>query len=167
MLSKLLKKIALILGHNTATMSGRYRFIATNSVTGEHMFTTPWIENLVVNNAGRGVQIVADRLVGITTNDLVITKAKIGTGTTAPADGDTDLQTSVFTKNSVASAGASGNVASLSFFITTTELANGTYTEFGIFAVNQLIARSIISPSYVKGTNQDTTVEYEITVANS
>lgn len=167
MLQDILKRIAKILGHNTATLSGRYRLIATNSITGERMFATDWIENLVVNNANRGVQIVANRLAGITTYDLVITKAKIGTGTNAPADGDTDLQTPVFTKNSVALASAAGNVASLSFFITTTELANGTYTEFGIFATDQLIARSIISPSYVKGTNQDTTIEYEITVANS
>lgn len=145
---------------------GRYRIIGTNSITGEVISKSEWIENLVVNGANTGVQIVANRLANITTYDLPITKAKIGTGTNAPTDADTDLQTSVFTKNSVALASASGNVVSLSFFITTAELANGTYTEFGIFSTNQLFARSIISPSYVKGTNQDTTIEYEITVSN-
>lgn len=150
-----------------AKSTGRYRFIKTDSVTGEVLSVSPWIKNLVVNNAGRGVQIIADRLGGILTNDLTITKAKIGTGTNLPADSDTDLQTPTFTKNSVALVSVSGNVVSLSFFLTTSELANGTYTEFGIFAGTQLFARSIISPSYIKGTNQDTTIEYEITVSNT
>lgn len=148
-------------------MSGRYRITQTDSQTGRVLWRSDWINNLVMNGVNTGVAIVANRLVGDFTYDLEITKCKIGTGTTAPADGDTDLETPTFTKNSVALRSVAGNVVSLSFYLNTTELANGTYTEFGIFAVNQLFARSIISPSYVKGTNQDTTIEYEITVNNT
>lgn len=145
---------------------GRFRFITTDSITGEVKRKSQWNKNLVVNGTGTGVNIIARLLANDNTYPLAITKAKIGTGTNTPADGNTDLQTPTFTKNSVASQSVSGNVTSLSFFLTTTELANGTYTEFGIFAGNQLFARSIISPSYVKGTNEDTTVEYEVTFTN-
>lgn len=149
-----------------SAFTGRYRIIGTDSRTGKILSQTPWIDNLVMNGANTGVRIAVARLVGTLTYDLTITKAKIGTGTNAPADGDTDLQTPVYTQNSIASASASGNVASLSIFMATGDLANGTYTEFALFAGTQIFTRSLISPSYVKGTNQDTTIEYEITVSN-
>lgn len=148
-------------------MSGRYRITQTDSQTGRVLWRSDWIKNLVMNGTNTGVAIVANRIAGVMTYDLEITKCKIGAGTTPPANGDTDLETPTFTKNSVALRSVAGNVVSLSFYLNTTELANGTYTEFGIFAGNQLFARSIISPSYVKGTNQDTTIEYEITVNNT
>jgi len=147
-------------------ITGRYRIIGTDSRTGKVLTQTPWIENLIMNGSNTGVQIAVQRIVGTLTYDLTITKVKIGTGTNAPADSDTDLQTPVYTQNGLAAASAAGNVASLSIFMATGVLANGTYTELGLFAGNQLFARSIISPSYVKGTNQDTTIEYQITVTN-
>jgi len=147
-------------------IKGRYRIIGTDSITGEILSQTPWIENLVMNGTNTGVAIAAQRIAGTLTYDLTITKVKIGTGTNAPANGDTDLQTPIYTQNGLAAASAVGNVASLSIFMATGVLANGTYTELGLFAGNQLFARSIISPSYVKGTNQDTTIEYQITVTN-
>lgn len=145
---------------------GRYRFITTDSKTGKVKRVSEWIDNLVVNGTGTGINLIARALANDATYPLPITKAKIGTGTNTPANSDTDLQTSVYTIPSVASTSVTGGVAIISFFIPTASLANGTYTEFGIFSVNQLFARSIISPSYVKGTNEDTTVEYTITVAN-
>lgn len=148
-------------------IGGRFRFITRDSQTGKVKRISDWHKNLVVNGTGTGINIIARLLGNDSTYPLPITKAKIGTGTTAPANGDTDLQTPTFTKNTVASQVISGGVVTISFFLTDAELANGTYTEFGIFCVNQLFARSIISPSYVKGTNEDTTVEYEITVSNT
>lgn len=145
---------------------GRYRFITKDSITGEVKRTSDWISNKIVNGTGTGINIIANLLANITTNPLPITKAKIGTGTTPPTDGDTDLQTPVYTITSVTDASVSGGVVTLSFFIPSASLTNGTYTEFGLFCVNQLFARSIISPSYVKGTNEDTTIEYEIQLTN-
>lgn len=147
-------------------IKGRYRIIATDSITGEVISTTPWINNLVMNGTFTGVNTVANRIIGVTTHDITITKAKIGTGTATPADSDTDLQTPVFTKNSIADGSVSGNIATLSIFMSDAELANGTYTEFGIFAGNDLFARSLIVPSYTKTTNQDSTFEYQLTVNN-
>lgn len=147
-------------------IKGKYRFIKTDSITGEVLSISPWIKNKVMNGTGTGLNIITRLLGNDSTYPLAITKAKIGTGTNTPANGDTDLQTPVFTKNSVADQVISGNVVTISFFIADSELTNGTYTEFGIFAVNQLFARSIISPSYVKGTNEDTTIEYQLTATN-
>lgn len=152
---------------NKAGIKGRYRFIKTDSITGKVKEISEWIPNLIVSGSGTGINIIARILGADNTYPLAITKAKIGTGTNAPANSDTDLQTPTFTKNTVASQTVSSGTVTISFFLTTTELANGTYTEFGIFCVNQLFARSIISPSYVKGTNEDTTIEYEIDIANS
>ena len=151
---------------NKAHAIGRYRFITTDSVTGEVKRISDWHKNKVVNGTGTGINIIARLLANDSTYPLAITKAKIGTGTNAPADGDTDLQTPTFTKNSVALQEVSGGSVTISFFLTTAELSNGTYTEFGIFSGTQLFARSIITPSYVQGTNEDTTVEYQIDLSN-
>lgn len=156
----------LPIGTKTGTQ-GRYRFITRDSITGEIKRTSDWNKNLVMNGTGTGVNLIARLLGNDSTYPLAITKAKIGTGTNVPADADVDLQTPTLTKNTVADQIISGNIVTISFFLTNAELANGTYTEFGIFAGDQLFARSIISPSYVKGSNEDTTVEYEITVNNT
>jgi len=155
------------LKENKAGISGRYRFITRDSKTGEVKRISDWSKNLVVSGAGTGINIVARILANDNTYPLAITKCKIGTGTTAPTNSDTDIEAGGVTKNSVADQVVSGGVVTLSFFYTSAELPNGTYTEFAIFCVNQLFARSIISPSYTKGTNEDTTIEYEITVANT
>ncbi len=146
--------------------TGRFRFITRDSNTGKVKRISEWHKNLVVNGTGTGINIFALLLSGDNTYPAEITKAKIGTGTATPTDADTDLQTPTFTKNTVADVEVSGSTVLFSFFLTTAELANGTYTEFGIFAGTQLFARAIISPSYVKGTNEDTTVEYEIDFTN-
>lgn len=150
---------------NKIGVHGKYRLITTDSITGEIKRISEH-ENLVMYGTGTGVNIIARLLANDNTYSLAITKAKIGTGTTPATDADTDLQTPTFTKNSVADQTVTAGQAIISFFMTTSELANGTYTEFGIFAGTQLFARSIISPSYVKGTNEDTTIEYTITINN-
>lgn len=114
-------------------IKGRYRFITTDSVTGEIKRTSDWNKNLVVSDTGTGINIIARLLANDSTYPLAITMAKIGTGTATPVNADTDLQTPVLTKNTVADQSVSGGTATISFFLTNAELANGTYTEFGIF----------------------------------
>lgn len=166
-LQKILLKLLRFLGANFVAVKGRYRIFKTDSITSDVLYASDWIDNLVVNGTGTGVNIIARILGNDSTYPLPITKAKIGTGTTAPTNADTDIEAGGVTKNSVADQVVSGGVVTLSFFYTSAELPNGTYTEFAIFCVNQLFARSIISPSYVKGTNEDTTIEYEIQVSNT
>lgn len=128
------------------------------------------IENLVVSGSGGyGINIVARALAGAawtTVYQIAIDSAGIGTGTTTPADTDTDLQTAVLTGVACANVEISGEQIIYSFFIPTATLANGTYTEFAIYCNGRLFARSIISPTYSKGTNEDTTIEYTITLSN-
>jgi len=145
---------------------GRFKIKTYKAGTKELLRESDWINNKVVSSNGYGRNLILQALAGLTTYPIAITKAKIGTGTTAAADSDTDLETAVATINSVASfaiSGAAYNILTLSFFISDTDLTDGTYNEFGLFAVNQMFSRAIISGGYVKGTGEDTTIDYEIT----
>lgn len=147
--------------------AGKYRFITTDSITGKVIKTSPWIKNLIMLGTNTGVNIILNRLANILTYDNIITSAEIGTGTTAPANSDTALVTPVVTGITVATAVASSGSILLTFFIPSGSLANGTYKEFLLRCGTQAFARSLITPNYTKGTNQDTTIEYTITGANS
>lgn len=124
-------------------------------------------ENLVVLNANRGLNLLIQALGGLTIYPLEIDNASIGTGDNVPADSDTDLETPVL--ENIIKARTTINVDNLilEFFMTNDELANGTYTEFGLFCGNQLFARSIISPSHTKADFEDTLIEYTITADNT
>jgi hypothetical protein len=147
--------------------SGKYRIIKTDSITGEVLFVSPWIKNLIMLGTNTGVNILLQNLANVTAYSPIITSAEIGTGTTAPAASDTNLATPTVTGIAVASSSVSSGSILLSFFIPSASLANGTYKEFGLRCGTQLFARSLITPNYTKGTNQDTTIEYTINGANS
>ena len=148
-------------------LKGKYRIITTDSITGEVIKVSPWINNLIMLGTNTGVNIILNRLANVLTYDNIITSAEIGTGTTAPANSDTALVTPTVTGIPVASAAVSSGSILLSFFIPSASLANGTYKEFLLRCGTQAFARSLISPNYTKGTNQDTTIEYTIIGANS
>ena len=148
-------------------MSGKYRITTRDSITGEVIKRSDWIPNLIMAGTNTGVNLIGQRLAGLTVYDLEIDEAKIGTGTTAPADSDTDLETVAVSGIGRADQTVATSSVTLSFFIPDATLPNGTYTEFGIFASSQIFARSLISPSYTKGSNQDTTIEYIITFDNT
>lgn len=130
-------------------------------------YTSPFIKNTISAADTHGFNIIARRLAGDTAYDIIITQAKIGTGTTAPTSSDTDLETPTLSGITLANQSYSGAQATLQFFITDAELSNGTYTEFGIFAEDQLFARSLISPSHLKSSNEDTSIDYQVNFANA
>lgn len=148
-------------------ISGMYRIITTDSITGEVLYTSPWIKNKIMLGTNTGVNLLLARLANVLTYDTIITSAEIGTGTTPPTNADTNLQTPTVTGITVASSSVSSGSILLSFFIPSGSLSNGTYNEFGLRCGTRLFARSIISPAYTKGTNQDTTIEYTISGTNS
>lgn len=123
-------------------------------------------ENLIVNSLGRGYDLISRALGGDETYGVAIDTAQVGTGSNAPTSADTALQTPVLTGIELVQATypTSGQVV-LSFFIADAQLANGTYNEFGLFVGGRLFARSIISPALTKGSNQNVTVEYTITIS--
>lgn len=132
----------------------------------EILWQGPAFSNLVVVSASHGLNLIAQRLIGLSQYDVKITQAKIGTGSTAPTDGDTDLEAMELDGIIVANQSHSLGEAFLQFFISNQDLANGTYYEFGIFCGDQLFARSLISPSFTKATNEDVGIDYTITFTN-
>lgn len=124
------------------------------------------VNNLIVLGSGTGADIVTRQLGNDTTYPIPIDSASIGTGTTSPSSSDTDLATPVLTGIDVALYDISipGTVI-LSFFISDADLANGTYKEFGIFCGARLFARSLITPNVTKGTNQNLSVDYTISLS--
>lgn len=104
---------------------------------------------------------------GSTTNNQGIgTYHAVGTGTTAPALGNTTLEAEIFRKL-VSVRSSSGNVASFQTFFTTSE-ANGTLKELGLFGdsasgtadTGTLFARVAIDR--VKTSNDTLTVLHQV-----
>ena len=147
------------------TAKGRFRFKTYKD--GVLVRTTDWIDNLIMNSANHGLNVIARRNIGDFSNDIEITSAEIGTGDTAPTINDTDLETPVLTGILRANQVASGGAVTLEFFMSDAELANGTYSEFGLRAGSQLYARALIDPAYTKSSNEDTSCEYQITYTNA
>ena len=145
--------------------TGRYRFITYKAGTKEVLRVSPYTENLVMNGADTGIQIIAQHLAQDFTNQLFIDTASIGTGDTAPTIADTGLQTSVLSGITRTEFVALGAVVTLDFFITDAQLANGTYKEFGLFSGSNLFARSLIVPVFTKASGEDVTIEYIITLS--
>lgn len=128
---------------------------------------SPVISNLVVFNTDHGAQLILQHLAGDTTYPLNLDNASIGTGTTAAADTDTDLETPEVEDIPRVLVEINTDNIYTEWFIPSDELPNDTYTEFGLFAGTQLFARSIISPSFTKGNNEDALVEYTIYAGNA
>jgi hypothetical protein len=83
----------------------------------------------LITTAGRAV--LAMLLTGDTTYSGEINYGALGTGTTAPANSDTKLETEVY-RNQTASSAFDDNIAYITFFYTADE-TDGTYKEFGCF----------------------------------
>ena len=148
-------------------LKGKYRFIKTNSKTGEVISVSPWIKNLIMKDSAIGINLLIRRLGNDLTYDTIITSAEIGDDDTPPTDSDTDLVSPITTGILPAYQSISTDTVIISFFIPSVDLPNGTYKEFCIRCGTQMFARSIISPNYVKGTNENTTVEYSIVGDNA
>jgi len=127
--------------------------------------------NLVVTGTGGyGRNIIARRLGSDNTYSLNITHGEIGTGTNAPTNGDTALQTPTV-RVATTLAIVTNNIVNLQFFFSDATLPNGTYREFGTFidgtatlGSGRLFNRALFSTAYAKASGEDTTVEVEFTV---
>lgn len=95
-----------------------------------------------------------------------VTYVELGTGTNAPAAGDTALQTPTY-RNALASGNNVSNVVSLTGFFSLTE-TSGTFREAGLFIAGSLTIGtgtllSRVAINITKSTIQTMTVEWEIT----
>lgn len=101
-------------------------------------------------------------------NTMLIDYTSLGTGTNAPANGDTQLQTEVFRKVTASRSNAS-NVGYVSAFYTTTE-TSGTYRECGLHSNATATANSGIlvvraAINITKTTSQTLTIDHTLTLA--
>lgn len=143
-------------------MHGRYR-ITTIDKNG-HRSPGPWINNLIMEGTATGTGLIMRQLIGDTTYALGITSGELGTGNTAPTVADTDLETPVVTGIVIRRKSANATTVSLELFVTSQEMPDNTYREFGLRAGTQLIARSLINPVFTKTGDQDAIIEYEISI---
>jgi hypothetical protein len=98
---------------------------------------------------------------------LLATYAAVGSGTNAPANGNTQLQTEAY-RNAVASRTSASNIAFVTAFFGATE-AVGTHKEAGIFAggsgtANTGTLLSRVAIDIVKTNTQTLTLDWTLTV---
>ena len=149
-------------------ITGKLRFITLKAGTEIVLRRSKWHKNLVVSNTDHGLNLVLQHLIGTTTYTLEITQAKIGDDNTAVTNNDTDLGNAIVSDIAIAKVTeTTTSQITFEFFIADSELAENTYEEFGIFATDQLFARTVISPAYVKSVGEDTKVEYVINLSNT
>lgn len=116
-----------------------------------------------------GRTLLANNLTDATpTNDPLINKAELGTGTSTPANGDTTLQTGTY-RNDVASLTNGNNIAYITAFFNATE-TSGTFREAGLYAdgsgtVGNGVLVSRVSINVTKTTSQTLTIDWELTIS--
>lgn len=142
---------------------GQMRITTRDSITGKIIYQSEWIKNKIVSSDGYGRNIIMRQLTGDTTYAIEIDSAQIGTGTTAPTDGDVALETPI-ASFSITAATVNNDSVTFSIFMTDALLANGTYSEFGLRCNSRLFSRILILPTFTKSSNQNTTIDYIITL---
>lgn len=146
-------------------IKGKFRVITTDSITGEVKRITPFYDNIVVDGTDTGFNLILDRLNSDNTYSLNITHIDIGTNATTPALSDT--LTGAVARASKATGTVVVSSLTLRFFFASADLANGTYQDVklaidGTSTVDtgKCFTRALFGTPYVKGTNEDTTIEY-------
>lgn len=120
--------------------------------------------NNLVPTVGRAV--LAARLAGTTTYTGTVNKVALGSGSTSPANSDTQLTTETY-RNTILSATYASNIAYLTGFFTAAE-TNGTYAEVGLFIdgtasanTGQLFSHALAS--ITKSSIQTLTIDWVVT----
>jgi hypothetical protein len=146
------------------------RLLSAKTMLLLNKFRTPiyeseWCNNLVMDNTNAGVRLIAQALAG-SRSSIAITKGQLGTDNTTPTDTDTGVTGAQ--EVDLTYAEVSGAVATLEFFYSDADLANGTYNEFALFIGTLIFSRVLVSqPSgYSKSTTEDTQVTYQINCGN-
>jgi len=102
------------------------------------------------------------------TNTPVINYTAVGTGTTAPDNADTTLETETYRKT-VASLASVDNIGYVSAFYTAAEVT-GTFKEAGIFVdgtgtVDTGVLLSRVAINVTKSNSETLTIDYTITIS--
>ena len=124
------------------------------------------VENLIPTVARAAIAMHLTNVTP-TPSALRITFSALGTGATAPANGDTLLQTETFRK-AIASQTNSNNVAYATAFYTAAEVS-GTFAEAGLFIAGSITANtgtlfSRVAISITKTLTETLTIDYTVTL---
>lgn len=144
-------------------LAGFYQFTLEDVITGEKIVKR--YKNLVPTT---GLTLIANNLTDATpTNTMLITHAALGTGTNAPAAGNTQLQTETY-RNAIASLTNSSGVAYATAFFNQTEVT-GTFKEAGLFtnatgAANSGVLLSRVAIDVTKTNTQKLTIDWTLTL---
>lgn len=126
-------------------------------------------KNLVMQGSYTGSNQFLKRLIGDTTYTGTINYLAIGTGSTAPAVSDTQLQTEVARALYITREEISTTQARIKTFFTDANLTNGTYYEIGSFIdgtasanTGKIFNRALFGTPYAKSSGTDTTIQLDI-----
>lgn len=146
-------------------MKGVYKFTLEDIYTGKKRVFE--YENLIPT-VGRTA--IADHLTNASPSpaSLRANYTALGSGTTAPANGDTQLQTETFRK-AIASQTKSNNIAYMTAFYTAAE-AVATHREAGVFingtgTANSGTLFSRVAINITKSGTETLTIDYSITIS--
>jgi len=146
-------------------MKGEYKFTIRDAKTGKIKRTYHY-ENLIPTVGRQQIAAALAATLG-TLPEIEITHSSLGSGVTAPANGDTTLETEVFRKII-----ASGTFASNQLFVTAFYIAAeavGTHREAGLHINGTITPDSGILFSHVainvtKSASETLTIDYTVTI---
>lgn len=121
------------------------------------------VNNLIVT---AGKNHIADVLIAAGGVQADVQYCGVGSGSTPPAAGDTDLETPVGSREAYSDRFRTNNIATFSFFYGAND-NNGTWNECGLFWLTtggDMLARALFSPAVNKTASVTEVVEWDITV---
>lgn len=146
------------------SLKGHWKFTFRDAATGV-IKRIQEFENIVPTVART---MIANNLTDSSpTNAMRVNYVALGTGTTAPANADTKLETETY-RNAIASQTNSSNIAYCTGFFSAAE-CTGTYKEAGIFSDGTASADTGIIVSHVaiditKSNTETLTIDWSLTI---
>jgi len=123
-------------------------------------------KNILMQSPNYGLDLIIQQLVGMTTYPLALQYGEIGTGVAAPTAVDIALTAPTNRAFVTYQQDYGCTDAIVQFIFSDSQLANGTYYEFGVFAggtatigSGQLFNHALFSTPYTKVSGQDSTIE--------
>ena len=172
----LMKRLSRLLsdksGHSKEIIALRHNI---RSILIKGLIDEKITDNLIMVAANVGTDLIIQNLgaffLGAPISNLSINYLAIGTGSTTPANTDTQLTTEVARSTVVDAQDIGFDELQLQAFLTDSNLANGTYYEAGAFiggtsSLNSgiMFDHALFATPYVKVSGQDTTIQITISL---
>jgi len=146
-------------------VSGKLKITVRDIATGEvkRVYEYNNLNPLVMKS-----MIMNNLIEDVPTNSMSINYVALGTGTNAPAAGNTQLQTETY-RNIIASKTQDNNVGYITGFFSDLEVS-GTFREIGLFSnatasANSGVLVSRVAINVAKSTSESLTVDWTLTIS--